>query len=199
MKIGPKYKIARRLGAGVFDKTQTPKYQARAERRIVKFSRPRSGYGAQLIEKQKVRFTYGISDKQFKNYVKNVLKKGKDQNQSLYEALESRLDNTVYRSGLASTRQQARQFVSHGHIKVNNKKVNIPSFRVSTGDVISIRKESSEKSTFINIEERIKETAKQPWLKIDGKSKRVSVDGIPHYDPVQEFYDLSAVFEYYRR
>ena len=199
MRIGPKYKIARRLGAGIFEKTQGAKYQARAERKKAKFSRQKTGFGAQLLEKQKARFMYGITDKQFKNYVKASLKEGTAQNEGLYQKLEQRLDNVVYRSGFADTRRQARQFVSHGHIKVNGKKVNIPSYNVTKGSVISIRKESATKSAFANVEEKIKNVAKSTWITADIKSKESTVYALPHYDPAIEIFDLSQVFEFYRR
>ncbi|MFA6463790.1 MAG: 30S ribosomal protein S4 [Candidatus Paceibacterota bacterium] len=199
MKIGPKYKIARRLGAGIFEKTQGAKYQARAERRKTKFSRQKTGFGAQLIEKQRARFMYGITDKQFKNYVKASLKKGTAQNEGLFQMLELRLDNVVYRAGFADTRRQARQFVSHGHIRVNGKKVNIPSFNVSKGDIVSIRKESALKPVFVNVEEKIKNAAKSNWITVELKTKEATVYALPHYDPAVEIFDLSQVFEFYRR
>ncbi len=199
MKIGPKYKIARRLGAGIFEKTQGAKYQARAERKKAKFSRQKTGFGAQLIEKQKARFLYGITDKQFKNYVKASLKEGTAQNEGLFQKLEQRLDNVVYRSGFADTRRQARQFVSHGHIRVNNKKSNIPSFNVKKGDIISIRKESLAKPVFVNIDEKIKNAAKSTWITVDSKTKDATVYALPHYDSTTELFDLSQVFEFYRR
>ena len=199
MKIGPKYKIARRLGAGIFEKTQGAKYQARAERKKTKFSRQKTGFGAQLLEKQKARFVYGITDKQFKNYVKASLKEGTAQNEGLYQKLEQRLDNVVYRAGFADTRRQARQFVSHGHIRVNGKKVNIPSFNVSKGSIVSIRKESAVKPAFVNVEEKIKNAAKSTWITVDIKSKDATVYALPHYDPAIELFDLSSVFEFYRR
>ncbi|MEI8338248.1 MAG: 30S ribosomal protein S4 [bacterium] len=199
MKIGPKYKIARRLGAGIFEKTQGAKYQARAERKKTKFSRQKTGFGAQLIEKQRARFMYGITDKQFKNYVKASLKKGTAQNEGLFQMLELRLDNVVYRAGFADTRRQSRQFVSHGHIRVNGKKVNIPSFNVSKGDIVSIRKESALKPAFVNVEEKIKNAAKSTWVTVDLKSKEATVYALPHYDSAIEIFDLSQVFEFYRR
>ncbi len=199
MKIGPKYKIARRLGAGIFEKTQGAKYQARAERRKIKFSRQKTGFGAQLIEKQRARFMYGITDKQFKNYVKASLKKGTAQNEGLFQMLELRLDNVVYRAGFADTRRQARQFVSHGHINVNGKKVNIPSFNVSKGDVVSIRKESAVKPAFVNVEEKIKNATKSTWVTVESKTKEATVYALPHYDSTIEIFDLSQVFEFYRR
>src|SRR6185369_11859083 len=116
MKIGPKYKIARRLNAPVFEKTQTQKYAMRLERKAKSrgFSKPKSEYGFQHNEKQKAKMVYGVSEKQFRNYVKSAAeKKASVAVPSIYSALETRLDNAVYRLGLASTRRGARQMVSH--------------------------------------------------------------------------------------
>src|SRR3984957_13787063 len=114
----PKYKIARRLGAPVFEKTQTQKFAARAEKKTKKggFGRPKSEYAFQHNEKQKARMVYGISEKQFRHYVKDAVeKKASLAVASIYGALESRLDNAAYRLGFAPTRRAARQMVSHGH------------------------------------------------------------------------------------
>src|SRR3989344_3371850 len=128
----PKFKICRRLGSGVYDKCQTTKFSTSSKGGMASGKRPKapSEYGAQLIEKQKIRFSYGISERQLSNYVKKAsLMKGAGA-EKLYEELESRLDNVIYRMGLASTRRAARQMVSHGHFIVNDKKVTIPSYEV---------------------------------------------------------------------
>jgi small subunit ribosomal protein S4 len=141
MIIGPKYKIARRLGAPVFEKTQTQKFSVRSERKMKNrgFSKQKSEFGQQLNEKQKARMYYGVSEKQFSKYVKEAIsKKASKAVGLLFETLETRLDNLVYRLGFAQTRYQARQFVGHGHILVNGKKVTIPSYVVKQGDTISL-------------------------------------------------------------
>src|SRR3989344_2177631 len=131
MRIGPKFKIARRLGSRVFSKTQTTKFSiSGSERKTGKQGgrRPKalSEYGQQLIEKQKARYTYGLKEHQFANYVKNIkAKKGSTSVAELYRALESRLDNVVFRLGIAPTRSFARQMITHGHITLNGRRVNI--------------------------------------------------------------------------
>jgi small subunit ribosomal protein S4 len=120
MIIGPKYKICRRLGSGVFDQCQSPKFMlSEAKKTKVAKKGPRkqvSEYGQQLGEKQKIRFSYGISEKQLGNYVEEATSsKGSVASEKLFELLETRLDNTIYRLGLASTRRLARQMASHGH------------------------------------------------------------------------------------
>ena len=138
---GPKYKIARRLGANIFEKTQTAKFAMRAERKGGKGPyRPKGEYAIAMLEKQKVRYTYGIMERQFKKYVKEaVAKKGVNTVQALFERLETRLDNVVYRLGIAPTRAAARQMVCHGHILVNGKRTNVPSQTVFVKDIISVR------------------------------------------------------------
>src|SRR3989338_4253332 len=140
MLTKPKFKICRRLGPGVYDKCQTPKFSATSG----KFGGPNarrpkalSEFGAQLIEKQKIRFSYGINERQLSNYVKKAsLTKGAGTAEKFYESLETRLDNVVYRMGLAASRRAARQMVSHGHFIVNDHKVTIPSYEVKIGDII---------------------------------------------------------------
>lgn len=200
MQLGPKYKLARRLGAPIFEKTQTAKFAASKDRRKAIFSRPKSAYGAQLNEKQKARFSYGISEKQFKNYIKKVLEsKGGSQTEKLFEALEKRLDNAVYRAGFATTRRQARQLVSHGHIKVNGTRVTIPSYALKLTDKVTIRKESESAGLFKNLDERYKDITVPEWLTFDVKTKEAVVSGVPKAKPAELMFDLEAVFEYYRR
>src|SRR5262249_14892440 len=130
MKTVSKYKLAKRLGASIFEKTQSQKFAIAAERsaKNKKRSRGASEFGKQLLEKQKVRVTYGISERQFSNYIEDAMaSKAGAPAEMLHRALELRLDNVCYRLGLASTRRAARQMVSHGHITVNGVKTTIPS------------------------------------------------------------------------
>lgn len=201
MRIGPKYKIARRLGAQVFEKTQGKKFaiaegatKGRGDRR------PKTDFGIQMLEKQKVRFTYGIIERQFKNMVKEVLSKRLAKpEEKLFENLESRLDNVVLRGGLAHTRFFARQMVSHGHITVNGKKVNIPSFHVKKGDVISVREGSKDKGLFANLLEKSKDLTIPAWLRTDFNKKIINVEGAPIYVPATLSFSLTSVLEFYRR
>jgi FKBP-type peptidyl-prolyl cis-trans isomerase len=127
MIIGPRYKKARYLGASLFKKTQTDKYAARAQRKTKNVG-PRGGkseYGKQMVEKQKARYSYGVSSGQFGNYVKQSLASAGNSSSLLIQKLESRLDNVAFRSGFALSRSQARQMVSHGHLLVNGKKVTV--------------------------------------------------------------------------
>lgn len=200
MIIGPKYKLARRLGAPVFEKTQTQKFNLSKERKTTKFSKQKSAYGMQLNEKQKARLTYGISEKQFKNYVNKILaKKSNDPQNALFVSLETRLDNMVARAGFARTRREARQMVSHGHVLVNGRKVNVPSFVVKEKDVVSVKEGSKERGVMATYEARQKDITLPAWLSADKVSKGVVFSGVPKYAPGELMFDLAQIIEYYRR
>jgi small subunit ribosomal protein S4 len=202
MIIGPKYKIARRLGAPVFEKTQTQKYALRMERKGKKsgFSKPKSEFASQLTEKQKARFVYCVSERQFSNYVKEaLLKKTQNKSQAVFEFLETRLDNVVNRIGFSSTRLGSRQMVSHGHITVNGKRVNIPSIRVKVGDKIGIREGSKDKSLFTKNDNGQKDVNVPSWIKFDATKKIAEITGIPQYIQSDNMFDLNAVIEFYSR
>src|SRR3989344_7267525 len=132
MQIGQRYKKARYLGAPVFRKTQTQKFAMRSQRKVVKKGRrsQKSEYGRQLMEKQKARYSYGVSAGQFSKHVTIALQTQGDNAKKLLQLLEGRLDNVVLRAGFAPSRSAARQMVAHGHIVVNGKRVTIPSYEV---------------------------------------------------------------------
>ncbi len=203
MKLGPKYKIARRLGAPIFEKTQTQKYAlnlSKKERAGKVPQRPKSNFGMQLLEKQKARYTYLITEKQFAKYVKEVLEKKDSHGQSrLYAKLESRLDNVVYRAGFRPTRTASKQAVSHGHILVNGKKVTIPSFNVYVGDKVQIRPQSSSSPMFADLVEKNKTYTPPQWLKTDPEKMEALVTAVPEISQAETMFDLNAVLEYYAR
>jgi len=202
MRIGPKYKIARRLGAPVFEKTQTPKYAlslARKEKNDNKGHRkPKSEFGQGLVEKQKARYSYGISETQFRTYVTKALRSS-DPVQKLFSILESRLDNVVYRAGLAKTRAQARQAASHGHIVINNARVTIPSILLSEGDIVSLRVGSASSPLFNEVEERMKTMTMPVWLKVDSDKRQATVLGRAVYEERENIFNLGAIIEFYNR
>ncbi len=203
MKIGPKYKIARRLQAPIFEKTQTPKYAlslARKERTGGKKGRPKSSseFGLQLLEKQKARFSYGLGDKQFRNNVMKALH-SEVPVQKLFTLLEARLDNVLYRAGLAKTRASARQIASHGHALVNGRRVTVPSIILSKGDVVTIRPGSANSPLFAEVEERMKVVTSPAWLKTEPGVRSVEVLEPPVYTPGEQVFDLGVVIEFYNR
>lgn len=206
MKVGPKYKIAKRLGPSVFEKTMSQKFalsQERAERNRGRGKRGRgpTEFGKQLLEKQKVRMTYGISEKQFSGYVKEAMSAhGAVPADVLHRALELRLDNVVYRLGLAPTRRAARQMVSHGHITVNGRKTTIPSRRVIVGkDRIAVREGSKGRAYFDGFEARFMERQLPSWLSFNPKSMEGGVQELPTVDSAAPAGDLSAVLSFYSR
>lgn len=200
MITGPKYKICRRLGSHVFEKCQTQKFSVSEGKRVRSDKRPKqlSDFGAQLLEKQRIRFSYGIAEKQFRNYVdKAIAVKGVPTTEKIYELLESRLDNAVYRMGLAHTRSLARQIVSHGHMVVNGKRTTVPSQHIKKGDVITIREGSRGSVLFAELDKKLKNYTSPSWISFDPTSMEGKVVGIPKgSDPVLNF---SAVLQFYSR
>ena len=200
MLTKPKYKICKRLGNGVYEKCQTQKF-ALSEARVKKtFKRRRnlSDFGRQLLEKQKVRYAYGITEKQLRKYVASAIK-SKEPATDLFRGLETRLDNTVYRLGFAPTRRAARQMVSHGHILVQNKKMTIPSHIVKAGDTISIRESSKTKPLFTINADTISKHVAPKWLSVDAKKLTATVKSIPEFTASDTIFDFPAVFEFYSR
>jgi small subunit ribosomal protein S4 len=149
-----------------------------------------SDYGKQLREKQKVRHTYGILERQFRNIYFDAARSKGVTGERLLQILESRLDNVVYRSGLGRTRRHARQLVSHGHFLVNGQKVDIPSFRVSQHDIIDVKPKSLETTPFLIARETLGDRPVPAWLQVVQSRLRVLVHRLPERAqidiPVQE-------------
>jgi small subunit ribosomal protein S4 len=202
MKIGPKFKIAKRLGAPIFEKTQTQKFElslARGGRKTNRRPGQMSDYKRQLLEKQKMRFTYGITEKQLRRYVDEAVEKSNQPVTLLMERLESRLDNVIYRMGLAKTRRLARQVASHGHFCVNGKKMTIPSHRVKVGDVVSIREGSRQIGLYINLADTYEPAAVPAWVTFDVKKLEGTMKALPVYNPTETLFDPEQVLEFYSR
>lgn len=204
MKIGPKFKIAKRLGAPIFEKTQTQKFalsEARGGKVKTGGRRPgqASDFKRQLIEKQKIRYTFGITEKQLRRYVDEALDAKGQPIPLLMTRLEARLDNVVYRLGLAKTRRLARQIVSHGHITVNGRRLTIPSHKVSVGDVVAVRDNSKESVLFSMLGETHEGAGVPQWLSFDVKKLAGTVTALPVYDPTDTLFDPEQVMEYYSR
>jgi small subunit ribosomal protein S4 len=148
------------------------------------------GYGLQLREKQKVKRIYGLLEGQFRNYFEKAERQRGVTGETLLQILERRLDNTVYRLGFASSRAQGRQLIGHGHIRVNNKKVNIPSFQVKPGDVVSIREKSQKIPGVVSAIEMIGSRGVPSWLELDSGNFSGKVLALPKREdsnlPVQE-------------
>jgi len=196
----PKFKICRRLGPGVYDKCQTAKFSASSKGIFVGARRPKalSEYGTQLIEKQKVRLSYGINERQLSNYVKKAIHiKGTGTAEKFYEELESRLDNIIYRMGLGSSRRATRQMVSHGHFIINDHRVTVPSYAVKPGDIIKIREGSKTSKLFESLDVRLKDYTTPDWIVFDVVKLEGKVLSKPKN--TESFLDLNAVLEFYSR
>ena len=199
----PRYKTAKRLGATVFEKAQTQKFAISAERTAKNKRRGRgrqSEYGKQMLEKQKVRVTYGLPERQFRNYVNKALESHAVQPKDrLHELLEMRLDNVIWRLGLTSTRRAARQMVAHGHVQVNGKKTRVPSYALTVGDRISVREGSKEHGSFVGFTERFMERKLPSWLTWNPKSMEGSLVERPTSVSADTAGDLVMVLSFYTR
>lgn len=195
---GPAYKKARRLN---FSLLENGKELARrpyapgahgADRR-----KKLSEYGIQLQEKQKVRLMYGLTEKQFRKVFERASKMKGVAGENLLKLLESRLDNLVYRMGLAKTRRGARQVVNHGHIMVNDKKVNIPSYQVKPGDTICVKESSQDHKA---IKEALEATLNRPaFVEFDDKKMKGSYVRLPDRSELNQEIDESLIVEFYNR
>ncbi len=203
MKTGPRYKIAKRLGATVFEKAQTQKFAISAERSAKNKRRGRgraSEYSKQMLEKQKVRVTYGLPERQFRNYVNKALEaRNMKPTERLHELLELRLDNVVWRLGLTATRRGARQMVAHGHVMVDGKKSRVPSQMLSVGSKIAVRPGSLEHGVLVGFAEKFAERSLPSWLTWDAKKMEGSVKERPTAASADPAGDLIAVLSFYTR
>lgn len=178
---GPKHKISRRFGENIYETDKNPMdkrpyppgQHGRNRRRKV------SEYGLQLTEKQKVKYTYGVLERQFRRYFKEAARQEGVTGTNLLQLLESRLDNFVFRVGFAATRPQARQFVTHRHFMVNGKLVNVPSYQLKAGDKVTLR-EKSRKNVFIL--ESVKKRAARgrvPYVNLDEAAMEGTYVNVP--------------------
>ena len=180
---GPKARVSRRLGVNIWGtagevkaldrRPYPPGEHGRTRRRSTN-----SEYLSQLQEKQKARFSYGITERQFRNIYKEASSRQGVTGHILLQMLERRLDNIVYRAGWAATRPQARQFVGHGHINVNGRRVDIPSYRARVGDVIELRSKSREMVT-VRWNLDVLDRAAPAWLESDDGGQQVTVRELP--------------------
>lgn len=208
--INSKCKICRRLRVKLFlkgEKCLSPKCP------IVKRNYPPgqkgkrrpshlSEYGKLLREKQKLKNWYNLKERQFKNYVKEILeRRGKieDASNSLIKILESRLDNVVFRLGFAISRAQARQLVSHDHFLVNGKSINAPSYLVKKRDLISIKPQKIKKAIFQNLKNLLKKHKTPSWLELNVEKLEGKVVGEPSLEEAAPPVEISAIFEFYSR
>lgn len=198
--LGPKSKVARKFGEPImgFSKALEKKPHAPGMHGTSKRKKQASEYGTQLKEKQKAKLTYGLLERQFaKTYGTAVRRKGVT-GENLLKLLESRLDNTVYRLGIAPTRRGARQLVSHRHIAVNGRGVNVPSFCLKAGDVVSVR-DASKKHPAIAESLNVKNTSNFPWLEWNGDAMKGTFLTAPERDQIPENIREQLIVELYSK
>jgi len=155
-----------------------------------------SEYALQLKEKQKVRRTYGVQEKQFRKYYEWAVRKEGVTGTLLLQRLESRLDNIVFRSGLAASRPQARQIISHGHILVNGQRVNVASYRVKPGDEVSVAEKSK---TFLNTLQEGRAPIIPQWIEVDAKGLKAKVAAVPERQEMDQSFNEQLIIEFYSR
>lgn len=196
---GPATRISRRLkvdligGDQAFERRPYPPGQHGRGR--VK----ESEYLLQLQEKQKARHTYGILERQFSRYYKDAARRQGKTGENLLQILESRLDNVVYRAGIARTRRQARQLVSHGHFRVNGVKVNIPSYQVEKWDIIDVREKSQSMLPFVAAKESFGDRPIPAWLQVVPSSLRVLVHQLPERAQIEVPVQEQLIVEFYSK
>ena len=197
---GPRVRISRRFGIPIFGPT---KY---LERRNYgpgvhgpKSRRKHTDYGLGLIEKQKLRYFYGLMERQFRGVYEKALKRRGVTGEQMLQILETRLDNVVYHLGFANTRAAARQMVSHGHIMVNGHKVNIPSYCLKVNDVIEVKNSNVSRQLATKNMEVAMSRAVPDWLSLNKEGFKGTVMRIPTRDEIQPIANEQAVVEFYSR
>ena len=156
-------------------------------------------YGVQLREKQKAKRIYQLLEKQFKNYFFKANKSKGNTEEALLQLLEMRLDNIIYRAGFTTSRSTARQLINHTHFKINDKKVNIPSYQLKVGDIISIKDKSKELKLFSNIQERLKKAEKPSWLAVDTDKLEIKITDKPKLEETKGEFDPKLIIEFYSK
>jgi small subunit ribosomal protein S4 len=197
---GPRVRIARRFGLPIFGPT---KY---LERRNYgpgvhgpKSRRKHTDYALGLIEKQKLRYYYGLLERQFRGVYEKALKRRGVTGEQMLQILETRLDNVVFHLGFANTRPAARQMVGHGHIKVNGRKVSIPSFGLKVNDVIEVQDRNVAKQMAMKALESAGGRVMPDWLSVDKNALKGTIMRIPTRDEIQPIANEQAVVEFYSR
>lgn len=158
-------------------------------------------YLTQLREKQKVRRTYGLLEKQFARLMTEAGRRPGLSGENLLQLLELRLDNAVYRAGFATSRRAARQLVSHGHFELNGRRVDIPSIRLKAGDVLTVRQKSTKSGYFTQIDDVVNNSVQSPlsWLKSDVKKLKIEITGLPTRAEAEADINEQLIVEYYSR
>lgn len=207
-QLGAQCKLCRREGTKLYlkgERCNSPKCAINKRNYVPGIHGPRLGrvrltdYGRQLREKQKAKRLYNMFEKQFRNYFDTATSAKEDTGQRFFELLEMRLDNLVYKSGIAVSLRHARQLVGHGHFLVNGKKVDIPSYHVKINDVIRLREKSLKGPHFTDLGERMKSVTVPDWLFFDSGDMSVKVIDIPIIEKFSLDFDMKSIIEFYSR
>ncbi len=194
---GPKTKLCRRVGFMIFDNTGVEK--AYLKRETVRYTRKQSEYGRRLLEKQKMMHAYGMREKQMRRFMDLARRAKGDTGRNFLVLCERRLDNAVFSAGFAPTRSAARQLISHGHVRINGKKVDIPSCLVGSGDTITFRDKPGTQKLVKECLERKSGYEPPDWIAMDATSMTAKVVRLPVADDVRLPIDVQLVVEFYSR
>ncbi|MCL1076521.1 30S ribosomal protein S4 [Shewanella dokdonensis] len=202
--LGPKLKLSRREGTDLFLKSGVRAIDSKCKLETAPGQhgarKPRlSDYGLQLREKQKVRRIYGVLEKQFRNYYKEAARLKGNTGENLLQLLEARLDNVVYRMGFGATRAEARQLVSHKSIMVNGRVVNIPSFKVSANDVVSVREKSQKQARIKAALEVAGQREKPTWIEVDSAKMEGAFKRLPERSDLSAEINEQLIVELYSK
>ena len=202
--LGPKLKLSRREGTDLFLKSGVRAIDSKCKLETAPGQhgarKPRlSEYGIQLREKQKVRRIYGVLEKQFRNYYKEAARLKGNTGENLLQLLEVRLDNVVYRMGFGSTRAESRQLVSHKSVMVNGRVVNIPSFKVSANDVVSIREKSRTQARIKAALEVAGQREKPTWVEVDNAKMEGAFKRLPERSDLSADINEQLIVELYSK
>lgn len=204
---GPKMKLCRREGENLFG---SEKY-ALSENRRKPLAKPASRmtqFGVQLRKKQAAKRIFGIAERQFRNYYRRAIKDKANTVEAMRRMLELRLDNVVLKGNFARTMMQARQFVSHGHFAVNGKNVNVPSFELSAGDVITVRANKLDAGPYKTLKEEFEKFVSEnkggslssvSWVEVDPKKLSVTVKALPEGKDFDQSVDIKKIIEFYSK
>ena len=195
---GPSTKIARKFGEPIFgtDKDFEKRNYPPGQHGLASKRKKKSEYGTQLKEKQKVKYTYGLLERQFRNLYEKASRMKGQKGENLIMLLESRLDNLVYRMGIAPTRAAARQLVSHAHITLNGVVCNIPSAHVKPGDVVAVRERSKSLEVITN---SVASAAKYSWIEFDAKTLTGKYLNVPVRTEIPETINEQLIVELYSK
>lgn len=205
--LGPKMKLCRREGENLFG---SEKYALATNNRkpLAKPVARMTQYGIQLRKKQAAKRIYGIAERQFRNYYRRAIKDKANTVVAMRRMLELRLDNVVLKGNFARTMMQARQFVSHGHFQVNGKNVNVPSFELSAGDVVTIRANKLDAAPYKSLKEEFEKFVSEnkggsltsaAWVSVDPKKLSITVAALPESKDFDESIDIKKIIEFYSK